>query len=70
MEMLGYNWIKAVRTKFPSILAGSGLRRDRNNNVVVISYKNAANTTYTTYKLDQVNLMENINEFIVEPCTN
>jgi hypothetical protein len=61
MEILGYNWIKIVRTNCPSVLPGSGLQRDQNNNAVVISYKNAANTTYSTYQLDQVNLIDDIN---------
>jgi len=47
-------------------IAGSGLQRDQSNNALVISYKNVANTTYSTYQLDQVNLMD----FIVEPYTN
>ena len=37
---------------------------------VVISYKNAINTTYSTYQLDQVHFMENNNDFIVESCTD
>jgi hypothetical protein len=67
--MLGYIWIKTVRTTWPSVLPGSGLQRDQSKNLVVINYKNAANATYSMYQIDQVNLTDNINDFIVETCT-
>lgn len=66
---MGYNGIKPVRTNWPSVLQGSVFQRGQSNNAVVRSYKNAANSIYSTHQLDQVNLIDDINDFIVEPCT-